>query len=95
MNENPVRTRHHKNWDNYVRNVAGGLTILTPAKGQWLDLDSTLYQERVIPVRVSCTRKQLDKIIDFTLQHYRQLAVMAYKISDEVIIQYAKTIINK
>ena len=85
--DKPVRTRHHKNWDSFVRNITCGLTILKPCKGQWID-KSKLYEERVIPVRIACTRKQLDKIIDFTIKHYRQIAVMAYKISDEVIVKY-------
>ena len=86
MNSKPVRTRHHKCWDRYVRTISGGLTIMKPARGQWINTDSVLHEERVIPVRVACTRKQLDKIITFTLRHYNQIAVMAYRISDEVII---------
>ena len=32
-NEKPIRTKHHKEWDKYVRKISGGLTILTPGKG--------------------------------------------------------------
>lgn len=88
-NEKPIRTKHHKNWDSYVRGVAGGLTLLTPQKGQWVYQDK-LIEERVIPVKIACTRKQIDTIIEFTLTHYRQKAVMAYKLSDEVIIRKGK-----
>jgi len=88
MGDNPVRVRHHRNWDAYVRGLAGGLTLLTPAKGQWVCHETaTTIEERVIPVRVSCTRKQLDLIIDFTLRHYRQEAVMAYRLSQEVVLR--------
>lgn len=80
---------HHKAWDEYVRNISGGLTILKTARGQWLDNNKKLHAEYVIPVRVACTREQIEQIIDFTLTHYKQKAVMAYKISDEVIIRYA------
>ncbi len=89
-NQKPVRTKHHKQWDEKVREISGGLTILKPAKGQWVDKSSNkLYEERIIPVRVACTRQDIEKIIDFTIRHYRQIAVMCYKISDEVIIEYA------
>ncbi len=81
----PVSVRHHREWDKYVRNISGGLTILKPAKGQWL-CQGKVYEDRVIPVRLTCTAAQIQKICQFTLGHYRQLAVMAYKISDEVIL---------
>lgn len=79
-----VRTRHHKEWDKVVRKISGGLTILSPSKGQWVS-EGTLYEDRVIPVRIVCTRKQIEKIIDFTASHYKQLAVLAYVVSSEVI----------
>lgn len=93
MNGLPVRTRHHKEWDKVVRNMTGGMTILKPAKGQWLDelSGNTLHEERVIPVRLACTYIQLHKVIEFTLKHYNQLAVMAYKVSDEVYIVRRET----
>jgi len=91
MREKPVRLRHHKEWDKFVRKITGGLTILHPAKGQWINPEtSELMCERVIPVRIACTRKQLDKIIDFTIEHYDQIAVMAYLVSTEVVIKRRK-----
>lgn len=85
---NPFRTRYHKVWDEKVRAIAGGLTILKPAKGQWVSIDNKLYAERMIPVRIACTRVQIDKIIDITLKYYNQEAVLAIKISEEVILKY-------
>ncbi len=82
----PVKTRHHRVWDKYVRRISGGLTIFTPVKGQWVD-NGQLYLDRMIPVRVICTEKQINDIIDYSLKHYRQLAILAYKISDTVILK--------
>ena len=90
MRGKPVRLRHHKEWDKYVRRITNGLTILKPAKGQWVSESKELHEERIIPARVACTEKQIHKIIDFTLMHYDQLAVMAYHISDKVIIKNRK-----
>jgi len=84
---NPYRTRYHRVWDAKVRAITGGLTIMAPAKGQWKSLTGDLYVERVIPVRIACSRDQIDAIIDITMKYYDQLAVMAYKVSDEVIIR--------
>jgi hypothetical protein len=91
MRDKPVRLRHHKVWDRFVREITGGLTILHPARGQWINPETKeLLSERVIPVRIACTRKQLQEILDFTIQHYNQIAVMAYLLSEEVVVKYRK-----
>lgn len=83
----PVRTRHHKEWDKYVRNISKGLTIYQPAKGQWVDPDTQqLHDERMIPVRIACTELNIRKIGAFTLKHYNQKAVMICLVSEKVII---------
>ena len=81
----PVRTRHHKEWDKYVRKITGGLSILKPQMGQWISKEGVLYEERMIPVKIVCTDKQMKKIMEFTIKHYRQLAVLAYEISSNVL----------
>ena len=85
----PISTKHHKEWDKRVRAITGGLTILSPAKGQWMN-EGVLYGERVIPVRIMCSEKQISLIVGMTIQHYRQKAVMFYKITDDVEIRFAK-----
>jgi hypothetical protein len=84
----PYRTRYHRVWDARVRALTNGLTILTPAKGQWISPEGQLYCERMIPVRVLCTKTDIEKIIDFSMVYYDQLAILAYKISDEVILKH-------
>lgn len=79
---------HHKKWDAFVMSVAKGVTIMKVGKGSWVSPDGSLYKDRVIPCRIACTREEIDIIIDFTLKHYDQLAVMAYCISEEVIIKH-------
>lgn len=84
----PIRTRYHRVWDAKVRSIAGGLTILTPTKGQWVN-HGLVHEERMIPVRIACTEEQINQIIDITVSYYKQLAVMAYRVSDCVIIRNA------
>lgn len=88
INDKPVKTRYHKVWDEKVRVISGGLTILKPAKGQWISENpsnpSKLFSERVIPVRIACTKVEMFEIAKITKSYYEQLAVMFYKISDEV-----------
>lgn len=82
----PIRTRYHKVWDKFVRSVSGGLTILTPAKGQWIHKETgALYSERMIPVEIACTEEQIRRIAEYTAKYYNQITVMAYRVSDKVI----------
>lgn len=81
-------TRYHRVWDEKVRAITGGLTIMQPAKGQWVSPSGELYQERMIPVRIVATRDQIEQIVDLTLTYYDQLAVLCYKVSDEVIMRH-------
>lgn len=81
----PISTKHHKNWDAYVRGLAGGLTILKPGKGQWIYKEE-LFEERVIPVRIFCTEEQIKQIVQFTLNHYRQKAVMYYMLTEHCYV---------
>ena len=87
-NGKPIRTKFHKVWDQKVYAITGGLTVLTPTKGKWVCPEGSLFEERMIPVRVACTREQLNTIVDMTLAYYKQKAVLAYKISSEVIIKH-------
>ncbi len=87
--DKPFRTRHHKAWDAKVERISGGLTVLTPGKGTWVH-DGATHRERMIPVRIMCTREQIERIIDLTLEHYDQIAVLAYRVSDEIILRYRK-----
>jgi len=82
------RTRYHQVWDEKVRQITGGLTILTPAKGHWVSPDGELFVERMIPVRIVATREQIEKIIDITMVYYDQLAILCYEISRTVILKH-------
>lgn len=84
----PVRTRHHKEWDKKVRKIANGMTILRPVKGQW-NFEGRLYSERMIPVRVMCTDRQIGTIATMTILHYEQEAVMYYPVAEWVLIRGA------
>ena len=84
----PIRLRFHTEWDAKVREISGGLTIMPVAKGQWI-FQEKLFQERMIPVRIIATRSEMDEVISMTLAYYEQIAVLAYKISDEVILRHA------
>jgi len=76
-------------WDEKVKAISGGLTIMSPTKGKWISPTGKLFVERMIPVRILATRNEIEKIIDMTISYYNQIAVLGYKISDEVILKYA------
>lgn len=79
---------HHKAWDAYVKKLSGGITIMKTAKGEWVSPDGKLYVDRVIPCRIICTEEEINKIVDFTIVHYKQEAVLAYRISKRVVLRY-------
>jgi hypothetical protein len=80
--EKPIRTRHHKQWDKWVKSQTGGLTIMTPSKGIWVH-NGKEYAERSIPVRIFCEHATMWNIVQFTIKHYRQKAVMFYLLSNQ------------
>lgn len=79
---------YHRQWDEKVRAIAGGITILKPAKGQWINPQGILSSEEMIPVRILCDESGIDKIIELTLEHYDQEAVLAYEISRNVKLRH-------
>jgi hypothetical protein len=89
-NGKPNSTRFHRVWDDKVKIITGGLTVCEPTKGQWVAPTGETVSERMIPIRIVCTRYQIDKIVDMTIEYYDQEAVLAYKISNEVILRYRK-----
>lgn len=82
----PFHLRYHRLWDEQVRSLAGGLTIMPVAKGVWTDPEANIIQERVIPVRIACSEFQIKQIMGFTMAHYDQDAVFAYKVSSTCLI---------
>lgn len=83
----PIKTRFHRVWDSKVREIAGGLTIMSPVKGEWVSSNDKLFRERMIPVRIVCNKDDIIKIVDMTIEYYEQEAVLAYKISNDCIMR--------
>lgn len=77
---------HHMKWDDEVKKISSGLTILKPVKGKWVDSINRSVDEYMIPVQIRCTEKEIVEIATFTLLHYKQEAVMFYRISNECYI---------
>jgi hypothetical protein len=82
----PFRLRYHRVWDERVKAIAGGLTVVTPVRGTWVSPESETFKERMIPVRIMCSRDEILKIAQMSKIYYEQKAIMVYKVSDEVFI---------
>ena len=87
---NKYSIEHHHQWDDKVRAISGGLTIFKTAKGQWVNIEGKLYSEKVIPVEIYCTKKDISNIVDITIKHYTQEAVYVHRSSNKAILRYAK-----
>lgn len=81
----PFSVRHHREWDAHVKKIAGGMTLFLPARGSWED-DGVDYTERMIPVRIMCTREQIVAICKETARHYDQLAILAALIGTQTVM---------
>jgi len=82
---------HHKEWDRKVRAIANGLTIYKPARGTWLSPVTMQYHEEyMIPVKIIATKEQMEQILDITVEHYKQEAVIAFKLSEDIITRWAR-----
>lgn len=80
-----IKKKHHRKWDAKISRIAGGLTLFKPKKGRWLS-GSKLFKEKMIPVRIAATNKEIKKIVKFTAKHYKQKAVMYHLVSKHVVI---------
>ena len=87
IDNKPVGTRYHRAWDQKVRKIAKGLTILKPAKGQWTNANDEIIHERMIPVRIACSHDQMKLIARMTMEYYNQQAIMYYLLSELCIIE--------
>jgi hypothetical protein len=59
---------------------------MSPAKGQWVCPNGDLFQERMIPVMIACTNKQIRQIADMTAKYYEQKAVMYWEVSNNIVV---------
>jgi len=84
----PFRLRFHRVFDEKVKEISGGLTVSAKTKGHWLSPDGELFVEHMIPVKLICTKEQIEAIVDFALVYYEQKAILAYKISDDFILKH-------
>jgi len=83
-----IRVKFHQRWDAKVQEISGGMTVLQPARGIWHNV-GVVHHDRMIPVRFMATRDEMEHIVQLTLDHYKdEKAVMAYKVSDEVILKF-------
>ena len=88
-NSNPIRIRHHQVWDQKVREITGGLTILRPAIGYWDSPSGETYRDRMIPVRIIATEDEMEKILKITFKHYEdEEAILCVEISDKVVLRH-------
>lgn len=77
-----------KGWDEFVINMAGGLTIVKKTAGHWQHPTTGIkIREQMVIVQVACEPEQLNKILDFSLDYYKQDAIMAYEVSPNVIFK--------
>jgi len=81
---NDFAPSHHRRWDKRVEKISGGLTILHATKGRWRSPSGEQFFDKMIPVRIACTKSEIENISEMTAKHYRQKVVMFYCLSELV-----------
>lgn len=91
-NGETIPEHEHKIWDQKAKSISleNGLTILRPAKGHWSSPEGEIFVEDMIPIRLIVSETEIRNIVDFTIRHFRQKAVLAYRLSDKYILKYNK-----
>lgn len=75
---------HHEKWDEMVLKIAGGLSLHETIKGKWDD--GEVVRDRMIPVRIACSKYHIGVIMRRTAKHYEQKAVMAYVVNPMCVL---------
>lgn len=82
-----VQVPYHREWDDKVMAITGGLTIMRAAKDAWSSPNTgKAHREIMIPVRISCTEEQIEEIAKMTIEHYKQEAVFVSLISNKSLV---------
>jgi hypothetical protein len=85
--DRPFSVRHHRQWDQMVARIAGGMTLVLPVRGTWIEPTTGAdFTERMIPVRIMCSREQIVEICKETARFYDQLAVFASLVATETVM---------
>mgnify|MGYP003395241913 CR=1 FL=1 len=74
-----------KFWDLIIA-TANGLTVMPNVKGFWVDGGRTFTDENT-PLRVVATKDEIRFIAHQAKSHFNQLAILYYKISDDVVFK--------
>lgn len=89
-NGKPYKLRFHKVWDQKVKDLVGGLSVLPKIKGYWLSPKQELFVEEMIPIRIMCSEEQIENIVIMSLDYYEQEGIMYYLVTNDVRIKYSK-----
>jgi hypothetical protein len=75
--------KDNRQFADYVVSLAGGLSQGAPLSGQWAD-NGKIYRESMRPLRIACSARTMAKIARKAREHFRQLSIMYYTVSNEV-----------
>ena len=81
------KPEQHREWDNIVRKMSGGLTIFKPATGEWINANGAVMRDKLIPVAFMADDAQARAISAMSKGFYKQEAMMLYVLSETVFIE--------
>jgi len=80
---------HHREWNRKVTTETDVILLSsTPYKKKSCPtIGKCFFSEEMILLRVCCTSEEFDKILDITIDHYDRDEIIAFKISDKMIVK--------
>lgn len=72
--------KHHRIFYKFILNLSKGYSVLSELEGVWQNEKGTIYQEKMIPVRIACTDEQIKEIAEFAKTHYEQEAIFVLEL---------------
>jgi hypothetical protein len=84
---------HHREWN---RKVTKETNVILLSSSSYKEkscptIEEPFFSEEMLLLRVYCTQEELDRILDITVDHYDRDKIIAFKISENMIVKKRMT----
>jgi len=85
---------HHREWNKKVTTETDVILLSSDPhkKKSCPTIGESFFSEEMILLRVCCTPEEFDKILDITVQHYDRPEIIAFKLSENMIVKKRETV---
>ena len=80
----PDKKELHKDFLDYVADMAGGWTLHECTEGKWLNMYGEYEQEIMWPLSIACNDSTMKEIAQKAKKHFNEKSIMYWKASSEI-----------